>query len=58
MNYAFLGSFLFIVGSVLFTINSFTDLLQEISFYSISSFSGGILFTIGSILLLIDARHK
>lgn len=58
MNYTFLGSLLFVVGSLLFTVNYFTDLLQEISFYSISSVCGGILFTIGSILFIFDAQHQ
>ena len=58
MNYTLLGSLLFVIGSLLFTVNSFTDLLQEISLYSISSFSGGILFTIGSILFMFDAKNQ
>ncbi|MGB3757221.1 MAG: hypothetical protein WBA07_12740 [Rivularia sp. (in: cyanobacteria)] len=58
MNYTLLGSYLFLIGSLLFTVNSFIDLFQQISFYSISSVCGGILFTIGSILFILDAKNK
>lgn len=57
MNYTLLGSYLFLIGSVLFTINSFVDLFKEVSYYSISSFSAAILFVIGSYLFIIDAKN-
>ena len=56
MNYTLLGSYLYLIGSLLFAINSFIDLFKEISFHSISSFCGGILFIIGSYLFIIDAK--
>jgi hypothetical protein len=58
MNYTLLGSYLFLIGSVLFAINSFVDLFKEISYYSISSFSAAILFVIGSYLFILDAKNK
>ena len=57
MNYTLLGSYLFLIGSLLFTINSCVDLFKEVSYYSISSFSGAILFIIGSILFILDAKN-
>ena len=56
MNYTLWGSYLFIIGSLLFTMNSFIDLFQEISFSSISAFCGGILFIVGSFLFILDAK--
>lgn len=56
MNYKLWGSYLFIIGSLLFTMNSFIDLFQEISFSSISAFCGGILFIVGSFLFILDAK--
>lgn len=56
MKYTLLGSYLFFIGSILFTVNPFIDLLKEISFYSISTFIGGILFVIGSFLFILDAK--
>jgi len=56
MNYTLLGSYLFLIGSLLFAMNNFIDLFKEISFYSISNFCGGILFIIGSYLFILDAK--
>ncbi len=57
MNYTLLGSYLFLIGSLLFAINSFVDLFQEVSFYSISYCCGAILFVIGSFLFILDAKN-
>ncbi len=58
MNYTLLGSYLFLIGSLLFTMNYLSNLFQQISFNSISSVCGGILFTIGSILFILDAKNQ
>lgn len=57
MNYTFLGSYLFLIGSLLFAANSVVDLFQDVSYYSISYFSAAILFVIGSILFVIDTKN-
>ena len=56
MSYTLLGSYSFLIGSLLFTVNSLIDLFQEISLYSISAFCAGILFIFGSILFIIDEK--
>ena len=57
MNYTLLGSYLFLIGSLLFAANTVVDLYQYESYYSISYFSAAILFVIGSILFILDAKN-
>ncbi len=55
-NLIFIGSLLFLIGSIIFTFEAVLRILNSISILSLGNFIACLFFTIGSFLFLIKAK--
>jgi hypothetical protein len=53
-----LVSWLFLIGSLIFTLDSILEILRGISFSAILHISASVLFTIGSVLFIPSNKEK
>jgi len=54
----FLVSWLFLIGSLIFTLDAILENVKGISFSSLLHISASILFTVGSVLFMPNHRQK
>lgn len=53
-----LVSWLFLIGSLIFTLDSILEILRGVSFSAILHVSASVLFTIGSVLFIPSNKEK
>lgn len=53
-----IGNWLFVIGSIIFTCDSVSEILEGLTLRSIEHFSASLLFTAGSVLFLLESTAK
>jgi hypothetical protein len=53
-----MGNSLFVIGSLIFTINCIIDIFTEVSIHSLAEFVAGLMFTVSSVLLMMPLQNK
>ena len=51
-------SWLFLIGSLIFTLDSILEILREVTFSATLHISASVLFTIGSVLFIPNNKEK
>ena len=57
-DFAYLGTYLFLAGCLLFSLHSILLLQQEASFLNALYFTGASLFSLGSLCYAVDAEQR
>jgi hypothetical protein len=58
MNHYLIGSWLFLMGCLAFTLDAFIGITSAMSIRSISYLTGTLLFTAGCVHFVVDARKR
>lgn len=58
MNLVFIGSWLFLIGSAIFTFEAILEIIESTSILSVFHFIACLFFTIGSYLFLDNAKTQ
>ncbi|HEY9623404.1 MAG TPA: hypothetical protein V6C78_23810 [Crinalium sp.] len=53
-----IGNWLFLIGSLIFTVDGAIELIEGVSLHAVLHFSASVLFTIGSVLFLWRSQES
>ena len=58
INFIYIGSYLFLIGSIIFTFEAVLEIIKENTFLTVINFLACLLFTIGSWLFLYSSQSE
>lgn len=57
-NFLFIGNWLFLLGSLVFTLDTIVEIFEGITLHSIFHIVACLFFTIGCVLFILDAQKS